>query len=139
MGKYFGSFCFLRKGNKFLLVFDPRPIFDCWRVPGGKVKARENIEKALKREIKEELNLDIEVKKLLGYGQDVIKLKRGRKIGRMVLYFLCSVRNWDKLEIKAGDEISRIEFFTLEEIKRKRKIEPALRVFLKSLKTKLNF
>lgn len=37
-----------------------------WEFPGGKIEAGESQENALKREIKEELDIDIEVKKYIG-------------------------------------------------------------------------
>jgi 8-oxo-dGTP diphosphatase len=36
-----------------------------WTIPGGKVKFGENLESALKREIKEETNLEVEVGKMV--------------------------------------------------------------------------
>lgn len=43
-----------------------------WTIPGGKVEFNETVEKALKREIKEELSIDIEVKKLISLTNDII-------------------------------------------------------------------
>jgi 8-oxo-dGTP diphosphatase len=65
---------FIRKNNKFLLIFDPK--FEFWRVPGGRPKFGEKIEDALKREMKEELGLKISVDKFLGFGQDKVILWR---------------------------------------------------------------
>lgn len=50
-----------------------------WEFPGGKVESGETAEESLKREIKEELNIDIKVKALLGeniyeYPSGIIKL-----------------------------------------------------------------
>ena len=56
-----------------------------WEFPGGKVEKGETFEIALKREIKEELNIEINVKNKLGeenYQDDKINVK--------LHYFICS-------------------------------------------------
>ncbi len=56
-----------------------------WEFPGGKVEIGETFEIALKREIKEELNIDINIIKKLGeenYKDDKINVK--------LHYFICS-------------------------------------------------
>ena len=56
-----------------------------WEFPGGKVEKGETFEIALKREIKEELNIEINIKNKLGeenYKDDKINVK--------LHYFICS-------------------------------------------------
>ena len=59
-----------------------------WEFPGGKVEKEETFEFALKREIKEELNIEINIKNKLGeenYQDDKINVK--------LHYFICSHYN----------------------------------------------
>ena len=59
-----------------------------WEFPGGKVEEGESFENALKREIKEELNIEINIKNKLGeenYQDDKINVK--------LHYFICSPVN----------------------------------------------
>ena len=56
-----------------------------WEFPGGKVEKEETFEIALKREKKEELNIEINIKNKLGeenYQDDIINVK--------LHYFICS-------------------------------------------------
>jgi len=59
----------LVKDNKFLILKRKKGIHaNKWSFPGGKVKKGEDLIKALKREVKEETNLDIEnIKKISEY------------------------------------------------------------------------
>jgi 8-oxo-dGTP diphosphatase len=57
-----------------------------WEFPGGKIEANESKEDALKREIKEELNVDIQIEKILltsNYEYNTFKIK--------IHFFYCSI------------------------------------------------
>ncbi len=60
-----------------------------WEFPGGKVNENENFEDALKREIKEELNITINIhKKIAAEGY------KDEKIDIILHYYLCSPKKW---------------------------------------------
>jgi 8-oxo-dGTP diphosphatase len=69
-----------------------------WEFPGGKVYTGESPERCLKREIREELNIEIEVERLLpsviyNYGYQQIKL----------IPFICSIREGEILLTEHND------------------------------------
>ncbi len=66
-----------------------------WEFPGGKVEEGESFEIALKREIEEELNIEINIKNKLGeenYQDDKINVK--------LHYFICSHANKTRLGLQ---------------------------------------
>ena len=56
------------QGGKFLLAERNKENYKgYWIIPGGGVKFGESIQDAAVREIKEETNIDVEIKKLIGH------------------------------------------------------------------------
>tara|TARA_Y100001970_G_scaffold101544_1_gene127533 strand:- start:2856 stop:3233 length:378 start_codon:yes stop_codon:yes gene_type:complete len=59
-----------------------------WEFPGGKVNENENFEDALKREIREELNIPINIYKKIAEEE-----YKDEKIDIVLHYYLCSQKN----------------------------------------------
>jgi 8-oxo-dGTP diphosphatase len=85
---YLFSSLIIKKGNLFYVVQRPfkGEVGGKWEFPGGKIESNESKDEALKREIKEELDLDIKIEKFLltsnhEYKSFKIKLH----------FFLCSI------------------------------------------------
>ena len=97
------------KSNKFFIAQRNRNkhMGLCWEFPGGKVEKNENFEQALKREIKEELNIIIFINKKIAvenYQDDKINVK--------LHYYLCSHIDGDFILNEHEDSawISKNEF-----------------------------
>jgi 8-oxo-dGTP diphosphatase len=57
---------FVKNGEILLLKRNVEPFKNLWHVVGGQVEENESLQTALKREYKEETNLDVEVGEILG-------------------------------------------------------------------------
>jgi len=80
-----------------------------WCIPCGYLEYHEDVYEAVKREIKEETNLDIEVERVFNVksnSHDPLK----RSVG---IWFLARILGG---ELKAGDDLCEVGFFPLDEV-----------------------
>lgn len=77
----------------------------CWAKPGGGVEFGEKAEDAIKREVKEELGIDIELTKFLGFTNDIMEAEKQHWIA---LNFMAKI---------IGGEVQNLEPEKHEEIK----------------------
>ncbi len=90
-----------------------------WLVPGGHVEFGESMVDAVKREIKEETNLDVEIVKLLDF-KEVIVTKHDYHT--VIFFFLVRALNES---MKLPKEILEAKFFAKEDIKNLNLIDSA--------------
>ncbi|RUT80098.1 NUDIX hydrolase [Ancylomarina longa] len=82
-------------------------------LPGGFVDVMETVETALGREIKEELNLEIEESKyFMSYPNEYVF--GGISVFTIDLAYICAIKSFNKIDAK--DDISSFEFYRPEEI-----------------------
>lgn len=79
-----------------------------WEFPGGKLEKDENLSECLKREIKEELNLDISVGEIF----EVVYYRYSKKTV-LILTYLCDSTTYNAQAIEC-EEYNWIEFKELE-------------------------
>jgi len=79
------------KKDSILLVKRAHPpAKDIWSIPGGLVKVGETLKEAVKREVKEETNLDVEVLDLIEVVERILPDKNGKvEYHFVILDFLC--------------------------------------------------
>ncbi len=107
----------VKEGDKFLLDKRKSTIkeWNKWEIPGGKLEFGERIEEAVKRELKEELGIEVElVKQLPSFFQNVWKLK-DREIHVVLVGYLCKLKNGEPRPLDKS--VSDVAWFTFKEIK----------------------
>lgn len=84
-----------------------------WALPGGLVKEEETLIEAVRRELKEETNVEVNyLEQLYTFGDDVFRDSRNRVIS--VAYF--ALVDADKFTIKADTDAENVQWFRTDEI-----------------------
>lgn len=83
-----GAFIINEKEQLLLQQRNKEPEKDCWCIPGGKVEWMETFEDAVKREVKEECDVEINVEKLLGVCDHIVKNEKQHWVSPS---FLCRI------------------------------------------------
>ena len=68
-----GAIILNETGEVLLLLREKAPEAGYWSIPGGKVELFETLEDAIKREVKEELDIDIELIDLVGVTDHIVE------------------------------------------------------------------
>ncbi len=90
------------------------PFIGSWVLPGGRVEYGESTEKAIKREMKEELGIPVKIKKLIGvYSEPWKRDPRGHTVS--VAYSIKRIRG----KIHLDREASEFKFFPLNKLPKK--------------------
>lgn len=80
-----------------------------WHFPGGRVEEEgEDLESALKREIKEETNLEIELKEKIGSS-----INNTKDISAEIICFTCIPKN---LDFSAGDDLEELKWVSRDKV-----------------------
>lgn len=103
----------LEKGKILLVKRAHYPFIGYWVLPGGGVEYGERVEEAVLRELKEELNISVRIKKLIGVYSDP---KRDPRVHVASVAFLCQRI---KGRIKLDFEASEFKYFPLNSLPQK--------------------
>ncbi len=101
------------KEDKILLIkraYEPNK--GLWSIPGGLVRLGESLEEALKREVKEETGVSIEVKDVAFVGEEIFK-ENDIKYHYIIVDFLAKIICG---EFKAGSDAEAVKWFSFDEI-----------------------
>jgi len=97
---------------EFALVHD---IFGYWTLSKGRIEEGENAADGAKREIAEEIGLDVEVGKELGKNEYLASDPEKGKIKKSVTYFLALAKN-DDIKLKETGGLDDAKWFKMKEL-----------------------
>ena len=99
----------IRDGEILLIKRAAQPGKGKWAVPGGRIEQDEDAVQCLKREMKEETNLDVEPIALLGIYSDPKREPRGI----IAAAYLCKIIGGT---LRHGDDAGEAEWFDLDKL-----------------------
>ncbi len=104
------------KNDKILLCKrNNEPLKDVYYTPGGRVFKNENAGDAIKRKIKEELNIKIkEVKKPYGFLEEFFNYS-GKERHNINILFYCELRDDAEINLLTNEEHSDIKWFNIKD------------------------
>ena len=115
-----GAVVYTRDGGKLALAL-VHDMFGYWTLSKGKIGdapaiAEESTEEGTKREVKEEISLDIVIKSDLGKNEYVASHPEKGKIRKQVHYYLAEVKDKNQLKLTKQEGLNDTKWFPLEEI-----------------------
>jgi transcription antitermination protein NusB len=115
-----GALIYAKRGNDifFALVHD---VFGYWTLSKGSIKENEDAKEGTKREIKEEIGLDITIKEKLGENEYVANHPEKGKTLKKVCYFLAE-SEYRELQLESSGGLDGARWFQFSEI-------PELRIY----------
>ncbi|MFD1174952.1 NUDIX domain-containing protein [Paenibacillus puldeungensis] len=104
----------LNDNHEILLVLRNRePEKDTWSIPGGKIELYETLEEGVVREIKEEVNLEVEVKELLCLAQTIRPENAEHWVSAI---YEVSIRGGELRNMEEGGAIGAVQWFPLDRL-----------------------
>lgn len=85
---------------------------DHWCIPGGRLEMFERLEDAVIREVKEEIDVDIKVEKLMGVCDHIIEAENAHWVA---MSYLCKIINGEP-KIMEPDKASEMKWFSLDKL-----------------------
>jgi len=120
--------------GKILLIQESKNEFrEKWFLPGGRVEEHENILDSLKREIREEANIKVNIESLFYFDESKINNNNDEIYKRYRFYFICSTDDFSEKE--SEDEHSmRSKWILIDDVDKYDLRSPFLADLLKKYK-----
>ncbi len=126
-----GALVYTKKESNilFAMVHD---VFGYWTLPKGKLEINENIEEGTKREIKEEIGLDIMIEEKLGDNEYIATHPEKGKTFKKVVYFLAH-SEYKELVLENSGGLDNARWFEMSEVPQLRIYNDIVPLFTKAI------
>ncbi len=91
-------------------------VFGYWTLSKGGVEEGEDVETGAKREIKEELGIDITIKEMLGQNEYIASHPEKGKIRKQVTFFLAEAPHGELTLLNTSGGLDGAKWFPMEEV-----------------------
>ncbi|PIR57942.1 MAG: transcription antitermination factor NusB [Parcubacteria group bacterium CG10_big_fil_rev_8_21_14_0_10_38_31] len=127
-----GAVVYRRENNNIIFAF-VHDVFGFWTLSKGRVEKDEDLKGGAKREIKEEMGLDIDIEDELGENSYIASDPERGKVKKRVFYFLGKT---DQKELKLSDSggLDGVEWFEAKEVINLRMYDDIRPIITKSIK-----
>ena len=135
--KLAGAVVYRQDGKNFIFAF-VHDVFGYWTLSKGHLEEEETPEEGAKRELKEELGINIEIEKELGSNEYIASDPEKGKIKKIVKYFLASTKE-KELSLKDTGGLNDAAWFQMKDladIKTYDDIRPIIAMAIKILSAK---
>lgn len=120
----------VKKGDKYLLGMKPDntpPYPNTWHLLGGGVNLEEeNLEDAVKREVREEAGIELKDIKRVSFDEDYEPNKHGEETHYVFLVYEGEYKSGN---LKADDDIQELKWFSRNELKEITLTRPSIKLF----------
>jgi len=113
-------------------------VFGYWTLSKGHIEEKEDNLAGVKREIKEEMNLDIEPKEEIGFNEYIASDPERGKLRKQVTYFVAKAENPDDIMLVKKGGLNEVRWFPLAEIADLKIYDDILPIITKAIKIILN-
>lgn len=109
-------------------------VFGYWTLSKGHIKVDEDNADGTKREIKEEMNLDIEPKEEIGFNEYIASDPERGKLRKQVTYFVAEAKNPEDIMLVKKGGLNDVKWFPLTEIADLKIYDDILPIITKAIK-----
>lgn len=109
-------------------------VFGYWTLSKGHIEAGESVAQGVKREIKEEMNLNISPETELGFNEYIASDPERGKLRKQVTYFLAKADNPEDIALAKKGGLDNVKWFPLAEIPDLKIYDDILPIITKGIK-----